>query len=88
MLHVRVPVRMLDQLETLQFVTKRKTSDVVRASLDMYIQANGEVLIAVAKARGGWPKESPQPGSVPLSFTREELEAAEEVAKQDEQDAG
>lgn len=51
MLHVRVPVRLLDQLDTLQFVTKRTASDVLRECLETYVKQHGDVLSEATRTR-------------------------------------
>ncbi|NRO98645.1 hypothetical protein GWC77_22230 [Paraburkholderia sp. NMBU_R16] len=51
MMHVRVPVTLLDQLEVLQFVTKKNTSEVVRELLERYVLSHSALLDAVAKTR-------------------------------------
>jgi predicted DNA-binding protein len=51
MLHVRVPVRLLDQLDTLQFITKRTTSDVLRECLETYLKQHGNLLEEAARTR-------------------------------------
>jgi hypothetical protein len=51
MLHVRIPVTLHEQLDVLQFVTKKTTSEVLRDLLDRYVLAHGELLTAVAKTR-------------------------------------
>ncbi|MCP3711053.1 hypothetical protein M3I54_29440 [Paraburkholderia sp. CNPSo 3274] len=77
MLHVRVPVRLLDQLETLQFVTKRTTSDVIRQSLETYVQLHGNLLTEVAKARGEFQR----------TYTPAEIDAIERAQLENEEEA-
>ncbi|WP_161788706.1 hypothetical protein [Burkholderia sp. ABCPW 111] len=50
-MHVRIPVTLHEQLENLQFATKRTTSDVVRELLDRYVLAHSALLDEIAKAR-------------------------------------
>lgn len=52
MIHVRIPVTLHQQLDVLQAVTKKTTSDVVRELLDRYVLTHGELLAAVAKTLG------------------------------------
>jgi predicted DNA-binding protein len=52
MIHVRIPVTLHKQLDVLQAVTKKTTSDVVRELLDRYVLTHGELLAAVEKTLG------------------------------------
>ncbi|KWA50151.1 hypothetical protein WT41_04015 [Burkholderia territorii] len=51
MLHVRVPLRLLDQLDTLQFITKRTASDVLRECLETYLKQHVNLLEEAARTR-------------------------------------
>lgn len=84
MLHVRIPVRLMDQLETLQFVTKKSTSDVVRRSLENYVDIHGELLTAVARARGELERTYTQKEID--DYERAVLEHEEEEAKRPSED--
>lgn len=51
MLHVRVPVRLLDQLDTLQFVTRRTASEVLRECLEAYVKQHESLLEEATRTR-------------------------------------
>ncbi|SAK97883.1 hypothetical protein AWB79_07532 [Caballeronia hypogeia] len=77
-LHVRIPVRLMEQLETLQFVTKKTTSDVVRRSLENYVDLHGDLITAVARARG----------ELQRTYTQAEIDAQERAQiEQEEEEA-
>lgn len=50
-LHVRVPVTLHEQLDNLQFATKKTTSDVVRELLERYVSTHSALLDEIAKVR-------------------------------------
>ncbi len=85
-MHVRVPVRLLDQLETLQFVTKRSTSDLVRNFLETYVLQHGDLLAAVARARGELART--YTAAEIEAQERGQLEADEELARELAKDSG
>ncbi|KVX18522.1 hypothetical protein WL03_12000 [Burkholderia ubonensis] len=78
-MHVRIPVTLHEQLEVLQFVTKKSTSEVVRELLDRYVLSHGDLLNAVAKTRSEanrvWSKAEAE------NWERAHLEAEEERLK-------
>lgn len=86
MLHVRIPVRLMDQLETLQFVTKKSTSDVVRLSLENYVDTHGDLLTAVARARGELERKYTQAEIEAQDRTQMELEEEDAKTPRDEPD--
>jgi len=52
-LHVRISAKLHEQLEIISFATRRSTADIIRASLDRYVQQHGDLVSAVALARDG-----------------------------------
>lgn len=85
-MHVRVPVRLLDQLETLQFVTKRPTSDLVRNYLETYVLQHEDLLTAVARARG--ELERTYTAADIDAQERGQIEADEELGRELAKDGG
>lgn len=88
MLHVRIPVRLMDQLETLQFVTKKTTSDVVRQSLENYVDIHGDLLTAVARARGELERKYTKAEVEAQERPQMELEEEDAKTPRDEPDEG
>jgi hypothetical protein len=78
-LHVRVPTTLHRDLEILQVITGKTTSDVVRALLDSYVLSNSTVLKSVSesvgKAQRVWTQAEIE------SQERGQLEADEESSR-------
>lgn len=84
MLHVRIPVPLHEQLEVLQFVTKKTTSDAVRELLDRYVLAHSDVLDAVAKTRAE-ANQTVMTRAQADAYERAQVEHDEEAAKPENQ---
>lgn len=76
-LHVRIPVTLHEQLDNLQFATKKTTSDVVRELLDRYVLAHSALLDGIAKARA----DAARQWSASEAQEHGQLENDEEAAK-------
>jgi hypothetical protein len=78
-MHVRVPVTLHRDLELLQVVTRKSTSDVVRELLDAYVLSNHKILESVAAAVE--PAQRQWTQAQQDEYERRQLEATEEAAK-------